>query len=118
MRVALCQIDTTVGDLDGNRALVVNAARKALAERAELALFCELTLPGYPPRDLLDRPSFIDANLRALEQLASELPRELPALVGFVDRRGERDETQLYNAAALLVDNRVQQIFHKRLLPT
>ena len=118
MRIALCQINTTVGDLEGNRALVAMAAHKAVQEHAELALFCELTLTGYPPRDLLDRPSFVDANLRALEALARELPAALHVLVGFVDRRGEGSARKLYNAAALIADQRVQQIFHKRLLPT
>jgi NAD+ synthase (glutamine-hydrolysing) len=114
MRVALCQVNTTVGDLGGNRALVVASAHEAARAGAELAAFCELTLPGYPPRDLLDRRAFVDENLRALDALVAELPRGLSSLVGFVERRGER----LYNAAALVTEGRVQQVFHKRLLPT
>jgi len=116
MRIALCQIDTTVGDLEGNRARTLRAVQEAAAAGATLAVLPELTLSGYPPRDLLDRPAFVDANLRALAQLAAELPRETAALVGFIDRRaGARG---LHNAAALLADGRVQQVFHKRLLPT
>jgi NAD+ synthase (glutamine-hydrolysing) len=117
MRVALCQIDTTVGDLDGNRALIRHSAQQAAAEGAELAVFCELTITGYPPRDLLDRSAFIDAGLHALDALARELPRELAVLVGFVDRRMGAQRLVLHNAAALLRDGRVDQVFHKRLLP-
>jgi NAD+ synthase (glutamine-hydrolysing) len=117
MRLALCQIDTTMGDLDGNRARVVQAARQVAASGAELAIFPELTLAGYPPRDLLDRPAFVDDNLRALDRLAAELPAELAVLVGFVDRTpGAR--RMLHNAVALVHGARVVQVFHKRLLPT
>ena len=133
MRVALCQINTTVGDLDGNRARTLEAARTASAQGASLAVFPELTLTGYPPRDLLDRPAFVEQNLRALDQLARELPSGLAALVGFVDRRwsGSDEATprsagavplnsdpRLYNAAALISGGAVVQVFHKRLLPT
>ena len=117
MRVALCQIDTTVGDLDGNRALIRHSAQQAAAEGADLAVFCELAITGYPPRDLLERSAFIDAGLHALDALARELPRELAVLVGFVDRRMGADRLTLHNAAGLLHDGRVEQVFHKRLLP-
>ncbi|HEX7478231.1 MAG TPA: NAD+ synthase [Polyangiales bacterium] len=118
MRIALCQINTTVGDLDGNRTLILQAARSAAAQGAELAVFCELSIPGYPPRDLLDRPAFVDANLHALDALARELPPALSVLVGFVDRRVRGHKTSLYNSAALVRGGRIEQIFHKRLLPT
>jgi NAD+ synthase (glutamine-hydrolysing) len=117
MRVALCQIDTTVGDLDGNRALIRHSAQQAAAETADLAVFCELAITGYPPRDLLERSAFIDAGLHALDALARELPRGLAVLVGFVDRRLVAERLILHNAAALLRDGRVDQVFHKRLLP-
>jgi NAD+ synthase (glutamine-hydrolysing) len=120
MRVALCQINTTVGDLSGNRARALEAVRRAARDGAELALLPELTLTGYPPRDLLDRSAFVDDNLRALEQLTAELPPETAALVGFVDRRDGRDgpSRALYNAVALIRGGAVQQVFCKRLLPT
>jgi NAD+ synthase (glutamine-hydrolysing) len=117
MRIALCQIDTTVGDLDGNRERCLQAARRAIAQGAELAVFPELTLTGYPPRDLLDRPTFIADNVAALRQLALELPRDLACLVGFVDEKpGPR--TLLFNAVALLRRGAIEQVFYKRLLPT
>jgi NAD+ synthetase len=118
MRIALCQIDTTVGDLEGNRERIVRAARAAAERDVHLALFPELTLTGYPPRDLLDRPAFVGDNLAALERLGAELPRGVAALVGFVDRRESGDGDVLHNAVALLADGGVSRVFHKRLLPT
>jgi NAD+ synthetase len=118
MRLALCQIDTTVGDLEGNRALILASARDAHAQGGELAVFCELAITGYPPRDLVERPAFVDAGLRTLDKLARELPYGLAVLVGFVDRRVIGQKLTLFNAAALLREGSVQQIFHKRLLPT
>jgi len=117
MRVALCQIDTTVGDLDGNRERALRAAERAAAEGAELAVLPELTLTGYPPRDLLDRSPFVDDNRRALDRLAAALPKGLATLVGFVDRMPDATPG-LRNALALARGGRVEQVFHKRLLPT
>ena len=114
LKLAFCQINTTVGDFAGNAARVLEASQRAVAEGAALALFPELAISGYPPRDLLDRPSFIADNVHALQNLAEEAPRELSILVGFV----EPLEGKLYNAAALLRGGSVQQVFHKRLLPT
>jgi NAD+ synthase (glutamine-hydrolysing) len=114
LKLAFCQINTTVGDFAGNAARVLEASQRAVAEGAALALFPELAISGYPPRDLLDRPSVIADNVHALQNLAEEAPRELSILVGFV----EPLEGKLYNAAALLRGGSVQQVFHKRLLPT
>jgi len=113
-KLALCQINTTVGDFAGNCALVLDACERAAAAGATLALFPELTIAGYPPRDLLDRASFIADNVHALQSLAERAPRELSILVGFV----EPLEGKLYNAVALVRSGSVQQVFHKRLLPT
>jgi NAD+ synthetase len=113
-KLALCQINTTVGDFAGNCARVLEACERAAAAGATLALFPELTIAGYPPRDLLDRASFIADNVHALQNLAERAPRELSILVGFV----EPLEGKLYNAVALVRAGSVQQVFHKRLLPT
>jgi NAD+ synthase (glutamine-hydrolysing) len=118
MRVALCQINTTVGDFDGNRARMLEAAGSCERAGAVLAVFPELTLTGYQPRDLLDRPAFVEDNLRALDRLVAELPRALTSLVGFVDRRQEGSRRTLHNAVALIRAGAVQQVFCKRLLPT
>jgi NAD+ synthetase len=118
MRVALCQINTTVGDLEGNRARILEVVRRAERAGAALAVLPELTLTGYQPRDLLDRPAFVSDNLRALERLTAELPRALATLVGFVDRKQVDGRTLLYDAVALVREGAVQQLFCKRLLPT
>lgn len=113
-KLALCQINTTVGDFAGNCARMLDASQRAAAAGATLALFPELAVCGYPPRDLLDRASFIADNVHALQSLAERAPRELSLLVGFV----EPLEGKLYNAVALVSGGTVQQVFHKRLLPT
>ena len=118
MRVALCQIDPTVGDLDANTVRILEAARGAHDRQAQLAVFPELSLCGYPPRDLLDRPGFVGANLETLDRLARGLPGDLPVLAGFVDRETSAARTSLFNAAALLLGGKVVRVFHKRLLPT
>jgi predicted amidohydrolase len=110
MRIGLCQIDTTVGDLAGNRALGTDAVRQASAQGARLCVLPELTLSGYPPRDLLDRPAFIEGNRRELEAMAAELPPEVAVLVGFVERAGT--PARLYNAVALLEGGAVRQQSH------
>lgn len=122
MRIALCQINTTVGALSDNAHRVADAAYQAHQQGATLAVFPELTLTGYPPRDLLDRPAFVERNLAALAQVAQAVPDGLDVLVGFVDRPGGDDPGRgvphaLYNAAALIRGRRVVQRFHKRLLP-
>ena len=84
MRVALCQLNTTVGDLAGNAARIVTMAQSARAQGAELAVFPELATCGYPPEDLLVRPEFLRAHERALQQLAKDVPADLPVLLGCV----------------------------------
>ena len=111
IRVALCQINTTVGDLDGNVARIVAALEQAETAGCDLAVFPELALTGYPPEDLLLKPGFVGDNRRALEQVA-EATSSCAAVVGFVD--AGRD---LYNAAAVCAFGRVQAIYHKRNLP-
>src|SRR6266851_10363008 len=102
MRIALAQIDTTVGDLPGNSARVVERATKAAEQGAELVVFPELTLCGYPPKDLLALREFVDRCQAALAQLAKDpVFGRVPALVGFPQRH-DGPGAGLYNAAALL----------------
>ncbi len=118
MRVALLQINPTVGDLEGNAARMVDAARQALARGARLAVFPELSLYGYPPRDLLDLPGFIvDARAR-LQDLARQLPPELPVIAGCLDPAPAGARRPVHNAAALLRGGSVVAVAHKQLLPT
>jgi NAD+ synthase (glutamine-hydrolysing) len=111
LRVALCQINTTVGDLDGNVALVLAALAEADGQGCDLAVFPELAITGYPPEDLLLKPGFVADNRRALDAVA-RASGSCAAVVGFVD--AGRD---LYNAAAVCAGGRVQAIYHKRNLP-
>src|SRR5881396_3250023 len=85
MKIALAQINTTVGDFAGNVDRIVRFARCALEGRADLVIFPELALCGYPPRDLVEKPSFIARSEAELERLAQLLP-DIPTLVGYVRR--------------------------------
>src|SRR5689334_3858196 len=90
MRIALGQIDPTVGDIQGNLALMLRFAKDAVARNAELIVFPELSVTGYPPRDLVEKPSFIDRSERAVGQLA-EASKDLPItlIAGYVGRSQE-----------------------------
>ncbi len=111
LRIAACQIDTVVGDLGGNVDRVLAALDEAEAAGADLAVFPELAVTGYPPEDLLLKPGFVSDNLAALEKVASRTGR-CAAVVGFVD--AGRD---LFNAAAVCAFGSVQGVYRKRLLP-
>ena len=111
MRVALAQINTTVGDLEGNALKIISAMASAEEQGAGMTLFPELAITGYPPEDLLHKEHFIEQNLDALELVASTSRHAV--LVGFVDRIGDC----LYNALALCGNGRVLHIYHKQELP-
>jgi NAD+ synthase (glutamine-hydrolysing) len=111
MRLALAQIDTTVGDLEGNRERILSSLQKAKEAAADIVLFPELAITGYPPEDLLLRPSFI----RAAERSLAEVAREARGIVAFVGTPHlERD---LYNACAVCAGGEVKAIYRKRFLP-
>lgn len=111
MRVAAAQIDTVVGDLDGNAERILQAYEQAEEHGADLVVFPELTITGYPPEDLLLRPSFVSAASAALDKVAARTGR-MAAVVGFPEAgRG------LFNAAAVLAHGRIQGVYRKRLLP-
>ncbi|MDQ6798246.1 MAG: NAD+ synthase [Actinomycetota bacterium] len=111
LRVAACQLDLVVGDLDANTAAILKALDEAEAGGADLAAFPELAITGYPPEDLLLKPGFVADNRTALEKLAARTGN-CAAVVGFVD--AGRD---LYNAAAVCAHGAVQGVYRKRLLP-
>ena len=111
MRLALAQINTTVGDLDGNRERILQGLAEAREADADLALFPELAVTGYPPEDLLLRPGFVRAAEASLRSIAEET-HGIAALVGFP--HFDRD---LYNACAVCVDGEVKAIYRKRFLP-
>jgi len=117
MKIALAQINPTVGDVVGNADLIRRYIARARDAGARLVVFPELALLGYPPRDLLLKSDLIDANLRAIESLAAET-RGIAALVGFVDRNSSLVGRPLHNALAVLDDGRFVARKHKTLLPT
>ena len=111
MRLALAQINTVVGDLDGNRDRILRGLEEAKEARADLVLFPELAITSYPPEDLLLRPGFIRAAEQTLEEVARAC-RGIVALVG--TPHFDRD---LYNACAVCAGGEVRAIYHKRFLP-
>jgi NAD+ synthase (glutamine-hydrolysing) len=119
-RIALAQLNTTVGDFDGNAAKVRTAAERARAAGARLVVFPELVLCGYPPRDLLDLPEFLDRARRTLEALAqpAEWSRGLTLAIGFPERAEGAPPPGVYNAVALVEDGRLVATGRKSLLPT
>lgn len=119
-RIALAQVNTTVGDFVGNAVKVRAAARVARGAGARLALFPELTLCGYPPRDFLDLPEFVARARATLEELARELdePDGIPVLVGFPEAAPGAPPPGLHNSLALLEGGRVAAVGRKTLLPT
>ncbi|MGB3265340.1 MAG: NAD+ synthase [Microcoleus sp.] len=121
MKIAIAQLNPTIGDISGNSNLILEAAKKATVERANLLLTPELSLIGYPPRDLLMDASFIAAAATQLQKLAQDLPPDLTVIVGTVVPNAHAVKLggkSLFNSAVLLQNGAVKQVFHKRLLPT
>jgi len=116
MKIALLQLNPTVGDLGGNTALIASAARRAAD--ADLAVTSELALLGYPPRDLLLNADFVERSWAALGFLAQELADLPPILVGLAEPNPGEAGRPLFNSAALLREGRVERTFKKTLLPT
>jgi len=121
MKVALCQIDTTVGDFAGNVERIVDYTKQATAAGAELAVFPELAVCGYPAEDLLLRPEFLGAHDTELQELAAAVPPRLPVLVGCL-LRNEKAEVSggrpLFNAVVLIQAGEFRIVARKCLLPT
>lgn len=117
MRVALAQINTVVGDIAGNCAQIVSQLDAAQAAGAALVVFPELTVLGYPPKDLLLRHSLIRENVAALDDIAGRC-QGVAAVVGFVQPDPQGAGTGIFNAAALCAAGRVQATYAKTLLPT
>ena len=111
LRVALAQMNPTVGDLSGNAEKIIHYIKKAADQGAVLVAFPELALTGYPPEDLLLKPKFIEDNIAALEAV-SRHARGIVAVVGFVGR-----EQDIFNSAAVLGDGKVIDVYHKMFLP-
>ena len=117
MKIALGQINPTVGDFEGNAARIIDFARRARDRAAELVVFSELCVCGYPPRDLVEKPSFVQANCRAASQIA-ESTRGIAVVVGLVTPAQSDTGKSVMNSAALLRDGRTEFLQSKMLLPT
>ncbi len=117
MKIALAQINTQIGNFALNLEKITQAIDKAKQKGAQLIIFPELTLTGYPPRDLLEKTQFVDKNLNLLNQLAKKV-KNIVCVVGFVEPNLEDKGKPLYNAAAFLQDGHIEKIIRKRLLPT
>lgn len=117
MRIGLAQINTTVGDLAGNRDRILAAYEQLVAAGAELVVFPELVVTGYPPRDLLFKRQFVPDNLASLAAIAARIGA-VPALLGHVDQNPDRAGRALFNAASFLHESRIVATAHKCLLPT
>jgi NAD+ synthetase len=121
MKIAIAQLNPIIGDFPGNAQKILETAQQAVSANASLLLTPELSLCGYPPRDLLLNPSFVEAMNTILQKLAKDLPPNLAVLVGTVVKNTEAYITggkTLFNSIAWLEAGKIRQYFHKRLLPT
>lgn len=120
LRIGLAQLNPTVGDLTGNRALIIDAYRRAVDAGCDLVAFPELSIIGYPPEDLVLKPGFVRDNRAVLEELAA-LTTRCVAVIGFVDVGQGHDpgsgRPRIHNAAAVCANGAVKSVYHKRLLP-
>lgn len=117
----IAQLNPVIGDLLGNCDRILTAVQKLAKQGVQLVLTPELSICGYPPRDLLMNHQFVRDMEIAISELASKLPPDIAVLVGTVSVNPQANQSggkPLFNSAALLQDGRVQQVFHKRLLPT
>ena len=112
LRIAIAQLNPTVGDLEGNFQKINRFILSAKASGADIVCFPELALTGYPPEDLLLKPKFIEDNLSKIKELA-KLTTDIVAVVGFVDKKGKN----IYNAAAVIYNSRIVGVYHKVHLP-
>src|SRR5262245_29841406 len=119
MRIALGQINTTVGDLSGNAGRMVRFARQAAEGGAQIVVFPELSLTGYPPRDLVEKPIFLERAEQELERLAHEIAHfRITAICGTVEYAPKSTGKHVLNSAAVLSRGAVVFRQHKMLLPT
>lgn len=121
MKIAIAQLNPTIGDITNNAKQIIAAAENAANQNVRLLLTPELSLCGYPPRDLLLYPDFVESMARELKAIATKLPENIAVLIGTVETNphaASKGQKPLYNSMSLLDGGEIKQIFHKRLLPT
>ena len=121
MKIAIAQLNPTIGDIANNAKQIIAAAETAARQNVRLLLTPELSLCGYPPRDLLLYPGFVASMTQQLKKMAQQLPTGIAVLVGTVETNphaASKGQKPLFNSMALLDRGTIQQVFHKRLLPT
>jgi len=117
MKIAIGQINNTVGAVQNNARKILSWIGQAKSEGANLVIFPEMAITGYPPKDLLEAAGFVDANVKALHQLANKV-EGIYAIVGFVEPNPEPAGKPFYNSAALIGRGKVLSVYRKSLLPT
>ena len=117
MRIGIAQINTTVGDIPGNTARIIDAYSQLCTEGADLVVFPELVITGYPPRDLLFKQRFVPDNENALLEIAGH-SENIPLLLGFVETNTAKVGRNFFNAAAWCRGGQVYKTFRKSLLPS
>lgn len=117
LRIALAQINTVTGDIESNAKKAIRTLEHAQRQAVDLVVFPELTLTGYPPRDLLDKPAFVEKNLSALADVASHA-KQVAAIIGHVERNRASEGKPLFNAASIIQRGVATPVCRKTLLPT
>jgi NAD+ synthase (glutamine-hydrolysing) len=117
MKIALAQINQTIGDFQKNTKKICSYINRAKNQGADIVVFPELAVPGYPPRDFVDISSFIDQNLKALNEIV-HCTSGISAIVGFIDKNKRLYGKLVHNAAAFIQDQKIITVHHKTLLPT
>ena len=112
LRIAMAQINTTVGDIDGNAKKIIEYIEKAEGLKADIVVFPELSVTGYPPEDLLLKADFIRGNKESLKRIAKKT-KNITAIVGFADKR----DSDVYNAAGILNNGKIKGVYYKIYLP-
>jgi len=117
MKIAIAQINPVIGDFNYNFGKIKCFADKAIELKCDMVVFSELVISGYPPRDLLEKNDFVDANLACLNRLLSSI-RGISVICGFVDKNSADKGKPLFNSAVHFEDGKILHKVHKRLLPT
>lgn len=117
MKIALAQLNTTIGDFDGNTSKIFNYIERARQKNCDLVIFSELAIPGYPPTDNIDKQDFVRTNLEKLHQVAKSADN-IGVILGFIDVNQEQVGKNFFNGAALIARGKIVAKVYKRLLPS